>query len=219
MSFTLTQLQDAIKDYTENQESTFDSNLNVFIRGAEERIFRSVQLNFFRRNQTGTLTVGNKFLNCPADFQAPYSLSVVTSDGDNVFLEYKDVNFLQTFAPDPTDTDSRGTPRYYGFFDVSNFILAPVPDEALTAELHYYYRPTSLTAGAGSGTTWLSTNAPLAMLYGSLIEAYTYMKGEPDIIQNYTLQFQESIGRLKNYGEALEDTDAYRTGLIIREKV
>jgi hypothetical protein len=216
MSFTLTQLQDAIKDYTENQESTFVSNLNIFIRGAEERIFKSVQLNFFRRNQTGTLTVSNKFLNCPSDFLAPYSLSIIDSNGDHQFLDYKDVNFLQSAYPDPTAT---GTPRYYAFFDVTNFLLAPTPSAALTAELHYYYRPTSLTAGAGSGTTWLSTNAPLAMLYGSLIEAYTYMKGEADIIQNYTLQFQESIGRLKNYGEAVEDTDAYRTGLIIRDKI
>lgn len=216
MSFTLTQLQDAIKDYTENQESTFVSNLNIFIRGAEERIFKSVQLNFFRRNQTGTLTVSNKFLNCPSDFLAPYSLSIIDSNGDHQFLDYKDVNFLQSAYPDPTAT---GTPRYYAFFDITNFLLAPTPSAALTAELHYYYRPTSLTAGAGSGTTWLSTNAPLAMLYGSLIEAYTYMKGEADIIQNYTLQFQESIGRLKNYGEAVEDTDAYRTGLIIRDKI
>lgn len=215
MSFTLTELQTAIKDYTENQETTFVNNLNVFIRGAEERIFKSVQLNFFRRNQTGTLTSGNKFLNCPADFLAPYSLSVISS-GDNVFLDYKDVNFLQSAYPDPTAT---GVPRYYAFFDISNFLIAPTPNAALTAELHYYYRPASLTAGAGSGTTWLSTNAPLAMLYGSLIEAYTYMKGEADIIQNYTLQFQESIGRLKNYGEAVEDTDAYRTGLVMREKL
>lgn len=215
MSFTLTELQTAIKDYTENQETTFVNNLNVFIRGAEERIFKSVQLNFFRRNQTGTLTSGNKFLNCPADFLAPYSLSVISS-GDNVFLDYKDVNFLQSAYPDPTAT---GVPRYYAFFDISNFLIAPTPNSALTAELHYYYRPASLTAGAGSGTTWLSTNAPLAMLYGSLIEAYTYMKGEADIIQNYTLQFQESIGRLKNYGEAVEDTDAYRTGLVMREKL
>lgn len=215
MSFTLTELQTAIKDYTENQETTFVNNLNVFIRGAEERIFKSVQLNFFRRNQTGTLTSGNKFLNCPSDFLAPYSLSVISS-GDNVFLDYKDVNFLQSAYPDPTAT---GVPRYYAFFDISNFLIAPTPNAALTAELHYYYRPASLTAGAGSGTTWLSTNAPLAMLYGSLIEAYTYMKGEADIIQNYTLQFQESIGRLKNYGEAVEDTDAYRTGLVMREKL
>jgi len=216
MSFTLTELQDAIKNYTENQETTFVNSLNTFIKGAEERIFKSVQLNFFRRNQTGTLTVSNKFLNCPSDFLAPYSLSIITAGGENVFLDYKDVNFLQSAYPDPTST---GTPRYYAFFDISNFMLAPTPSAALTAELHYYYRPASLTAGAGGGTTWLSTNAPLAMLYGSLIEAYTYMKGEPDIIQNYTLQFQESIGRLKNYGEAVEDTDAYRTGLVIREKL
>ncbi len=215
MSFTYATLKTAIKDYTENQETTFVSQLPTFIKGAEERIFKSVQLNLFRRNQTGTVTSSNKFLNCPSDFLAPYSLSIISSS-ENIFLDYKDVNFLQTAYPNPSST---GTPRFYAFFDVENFLIAPTPSSAFTAELHYYYRPTSLTAGSDSGTTWLATNAPLAMLYGSLLEAYTFMKGEADVMQNYTMQFAESIGRLKNYGEAIEDTDAYRTGLVRREKL
>lgn len=214
MSFTYAQLKTAIQDYCENQETTFVNNLDIFIKGAEERIFKSVQLNFFRRNQTGTLTASNKYLNCPSDFLAPYSLSL-TNGSNKEFLLYKDVNFLQEYTPDASTT---GTPKYYAFFDISNFLIAPTPDTNYAVELHYYYRPASLTAGADGGTTWLSTNAPLAMLYGSLIEAYTFMKGEQDVIQNYFQQFADSILRLKNYGEAVEDTDAYRTGLIIREK-
>jgi len=214
MSFTYAQLKTAIQDYCENQETTFVNNLDIFIKGAEERIFKSVQLNFFRRNQTGTLTASNKYLNCPSDFLAPYSLSV-TNSSNKEFLLYKDVNFLQEFTPDASTT---GVPKYYAFFDVENFMVAPTPDSNYAVELHYYYRPASLTAGADDATTWLSVNAPLAMLYGSLIEAYTFMKGEQDVIQNYFQQFADSVSRLKNYGEAVEDTDAYRTGLIIREK-
>jgi len=215
MSYTKAQLRQAIQDYTENAETSFVNNLNNFILGAEERIFKSVQLNFFRRNQTGTLTDGNPYLNCPSDFLAPYSLSV-TNSGNKEFLLYKDVNFLQEYHPDVTAKD---TPKYYSFYDISNFMVAPTPDANYVVELHYFYRPSSLTAQADAGTTWLSVNAPLAMLYGSLIEAYTYMKGETDVIQNYTQQFVESIGRLKNFGEAIEDSDAYRAGLIRRDPV
>jgi len=214
MSFTYSELKQAIQDYCENQETTFVNNLDVFIKGAEERVFKTVQLNFFRRNQTGTVTTSNPYLNCPSDFLAPFSLSVYNG-GSKEFLLYKDVNFLQEYAPDPTAT---GLPKYYAFFDIENFLVAPTPDSDYTVELHYYYRPASLTTQGDSGTTWLSRNAPLAMLYGSLIEAYTFMKGEQDVIQNYFQQFADSIARLKNYGEAVEDTDAYRTGLIIREK-
>jgi hypothetical protein len=145
---------------------------------------------------------------------APFSLSFTTG-GDKTFLDYKDVNFVQTYNPDPTDT---GAPRYYAFFDDSNFLLGPTPDANYDVELHYFYRPTSLTAGAGSGTTWLSENAEIALLYGSLIEAYTYMKGEPDMMQEYEKRFAESVVAMKNFGEAKEVTDAYRTGLVIRDK-
>lgn len=129
---------------------------------------------------------------------------------------YKDVNFVQSVNPNSSTT---GTPKYYGYFDVSNFILAPTPNANFTAEIHYLYRPDSLTTQGDSGTTWLSQNAPVTLLYGCLVEAYTFMKGEPDVIQNYAQQFVNSLGQLKNYGEAIEDTDAYRTGLIVRDKI
>ena len=214
MSFTFATLKTAIQDYTDNSETTFVNNLSIFIKQSEERILKNVQLSLFRKNSTGSATSSNKYLAMPSDFLAPFSLSVVSSSAHE-FLEFKDVNFIQTFTPNPATT---GTPRYYAIFDVSNFILAPTPDEAYTAELHYYYRPASLTAGSDSGTTWLSENAPNAMLYGSLVEAYTFMKGEPDMLALYNQRFTEAILALKNFGEAKEVTDDYTTGMIIKQK-
>ncbi len=214
MSFTYATLKTAIQDYTDNAESTFVSNLALFIKEAEERVFKNVQLSLFRRNVTGDTTASNKYLNIPSDFLAPFSLSVV-NDSAHEFLEYKDVSFVQSFTPNPATT---GTPRYYSLFGISNFILAPTPDAVYTAELHYYYRPASLTAGADSGTTWLSENAPNAMLYGSLVEAYTFMKGDPDLLNTYNQRFSEAIVSLKNFGEAKEVTDDYTTGMLIKPK-
>ena len=213
MAFTFSELKQTIQDYCENQETTFVNNLDTFIVEAEERILKSVALTFFRKNQTGTTTSSNQFLTCPSDFLAPYSLSI-TNGGSKEFLLYKDVNYLQEYNP----TGATGVPKYYAFFDINNFLLSPTPNAAFTAELHYTYRPASLTAQSSSGSTWLSTNAPMTLLYGSLIEAYTFMKGEADVLQNYNQQFQQALVRLKNFGEALETTDAYREGLIIREK-
>jgi hypothetical protein len=132
-----------------------------------------------------------------------------------VFLEFKDSDFIQTFAPDATDT---GNPRYYAVFDIDNFIVGPTPDSNYAVELHYFYRPTSLTAGAEDGTTWLSENASIAMLYGSLIEAYTYMKGENDLLALYEKRFSEALIGMKMLGESKEVTDEYRTGMVIRAK-
>ena len=215
MTYTYSELKQAIQDYTENDETTFVNNLDNFIQNTEERILKGVQLTVFRKNASGSATAGNKYLAAPTDFLAPYSMSVVNGS-NNEFLLYKDVNFLQSYNPNSAST---GTPKYYGYFDVDNFILAPTPDADYSVEIHYLYRPASLTAQGDSGTTWLSQNAPVTMLYGSLVEAYTFMKGEPDVIQNYAQQFVNSLGQLKNYGEAIEDTDAYRTGLIVRDKV
>ena len=214
MSFTYSELKTAIKDYCENQETTFVNNLNSFIESAEERIFQSVGLTYFRRNQTATMTTSNQYLNMPSDFLAPFSLSITVS-GSKKFLDFKDVNFLQEFAPNASTT---GEPRYYASFDQNNFLIAPTPDSGYAVELHYYYRPASLTAQGDSGTTWLSVNAPQAMWYGSLISAYTFMKGEADVLQNYNAQFVEAVGRLKNLGEARETSDAYREGLVTRQK-
>ena len=214
MSFTFATLKTAIQDYTDNSETTFVNNLSIFIKESEERILKNVQLSLFRKNSTGSTTSSNKYLAMPSDFLAPFSLSVLSSSAHE-FLEFKDVNFIQTFTPNPATT---GTPRYYAIFDVSNFILAPTPDSTYTAELHYYYRPTSLTAGSDSGTTWLSENAPNALLYGRLVEAYTFMKGDPDLLNTYNQRFTEAILSLKNFGEAKEVTDDYTTGMIIKQK-
>lgn len=215
MSFTYDELKQAIQDYTENDETSFVNNLPLFIRQAEERILKNVQLSLFRKNVGGTLTASNKYLACPSDFLAPYSLSFVNSDSDHVFLDFKDVDFVQSFNPDATTT---GNPRYYAVFDINNFVLGPTPDSNYAVELHYFYRPASLTAGAGSGTTWLSENAELALLYGSLIEAYIYMKGEQDVMAQYEKRFAEAITGLKMFGESKEVTDEYRTGKVIRPK-
>lgn len=214
MSFTYAQLKQAIQDYTENDETAFVNNLPLFIRLAEERILKMVQLSLFRKNATASV-FGTQYLACPDDFLAPYSLSYKDTNDDKHFLDFKDVNFIQEFNPDSADT---GLPRYYAQFDVNNFILAPTPDSTYTMELHYFYRPASLTAGADSGTTWLSENAEIALLYGSLIEAYTFMKGETDLVQNYMARFQEAIAGMKLLGEAKETTDQYRTGMVIRGK-
>ena len=214
MSFTYDSLKQAIQDYTENTETTFVNNLDVFIKNTEERILKIAQLEVFRKNASGALTASNKFLAVPSDYLASYSVCI-TNGSDKEFLLFKDVNFVQSFNPDPATT---GVPRYYAQFDVSNFILGPTPNSNYAVDIHYFYRPASLTAGAGSGTTWLSTNASVALLYGSLIEAYTFMKGEGDLVQNYTQRFTEALSRVKNFGESQEVTDAYRTGLILREK-
>lgn len=215
MSFTYGQLKQAIQDYTDNTETTFVNNLPVFIRAAEERILKNVQLQFFRKNASAALTNGNKYLACPTDFLAPYSLSYVDGNNDKQFLLLKDVNFIQEFNPDATDT---AAPRYYAQFDIDNFILAPTPDSNYAVELHYFYRPVSLTAGADSGTTWLSENADLVMLYGALVEAYIFMKGEADIMALYNQRFQEGLMALKMFGEAKEVTQDYRVGQVIRQK-
>ena len=209
MSFTLTTLKQSIQDWTENDETTFVNELDFFIKNAEERILKSVDLDYFRKNVTGTMTSGNKFLEKPSDYLATFSLSYV-KDSANVFLLQKDVNYIQEFTPNPSTT---GSPRFYSSFDVDTFIIAPTPDSSYTVELHYYYRPASLTTDS-SGTTWISTNAPDALLYACLVEAYTFMKGETDLIQLYSARYGEAITRLKNYGEGQENTDAFRTGLV-----
>jgi hypothetical protein len=207
---TYGELKQAVQDYTENDETTFVNNIPLFIRLTEERILKSVQLNLFQKNQFGNMTTGNQYLAAPTDFLAPFSLSIDVS-GDAEFLLFKDLDFVQTYTPDPTTT---GQPKYYAQFDVDNFILAPSPDANYTVDIHYLYRPTSLTAGADSGTSWLSENAEISLLYGSLIEAYTFMKGDPNLMQMYNQRYMEGISRLKNLGEAQETMDEYRYGTI-----
>ena len=214
MAFTFAQLKTAIQEYTEKTETTFVSNVDDFIRAAEDRIFYLVDLEYFRKNATSAVTQNDPFLSLPTDFLASFSLSI-TNSSSKEFLLQKDVNFIQEYNPNSATT---GTPKYYARFDVDNLILAPTPDSNYVCEFHYFYRPASLTAGADSGTTWLSTNAPNALLYGSLYEAYIYMKGEPDMLQLYDKQFTEALSRLKDLAEARENADAYRRGLPERPR-
>jgi len=284
MSFTYTQLKTAIQDYTENNETSFITNLPLFIRLTEERILKNVQLSLFRKNVAGAMSASNKFLEVPSDFLAPFSLSFTDSSGAANFVDFKDPEFVQTYTPNPATT---GAPRYYAMYDLNTFILGPTPNSNFVSELHYFYRPESLTqssytltltsvtgtftandtitggtSGESSGVdsvptttsvvavipssnytvgetitaspsgatatvsavgpditlTWLSENAEMAMLYGSLSEAYLYMKGDPQTMQMYMQRFGEAAGRLKNLGEAQEVTDEYRTGQLIRAK-
>jgi|TARA_R110002012_G_scaffold307423_1_gene512861 hypothetical protein len=214
MSFTLATLKTAIQDYTDNSESTFVTHLPDFIKAAEEKILKSVDLDYFRKNVTSTLNSSDQYLTVPSDFLAAFSLQITTS-GSESFLLQKDVNFLREYTPAASTT---GLPKYYARFDADHFILAPTPNSGYTVELHYFYRPASLTAGSDSGTTWLSTNAPFALLYGSIIEAYAFMKGEPDVIQNYNGLYMQYLERLKDLGEARENTDGYRVGLPSRPR-
>ena len=215
MSFTYAELKQAIQDFADNNETTFVNNLPVFIRQAEERILKSVQLNLFRKNVEGNMSSSDKYLACPSDFLAPFSLSFVDSSSDSVFLDFKDTDFIQSFTPNSATT---GNPRYYAVFDINNFIIAPTPSSAFNVELHYYYRPASLTTLAGTGTTWLSENASIAILYGSLVEAYIYMKGDADMMTLYEKRFAEAIMGMKGLGESKEVTDEYRTGVVRRPK-
>lgn len=283
MSYTYTQLKTAVKNYTDNQETVFISNLDRFILTAEERIFKSVDFEFFRKNVSGSMTSGNEFLAVPDDYLASFSLSL-TNSSSKEFLLQKDVNFIQEYNPNPSTT---GVPKYYAIYDINNFILSPTPNANFDVELHYYYRPTSLTkskvtltvsnvtgtfssgetiTGGTSGEsttinsltsatelvitlptgdftvgetvtgdtsgatgivvstsadttlTWLSENAPNALLYGSIIESYVFMKGEPDIMSMYNERFVESLVRLKDLGEARENDDANRQGLPRRAR-
>ena len=283
MSFTLTTLKSAIQDYSENSETTFVNNLREFIRATENRIFKSVDFEVFRKNVTSATSSSDRFLSVPDDYLASFSLSITNSSTIEVLLE-KDVNFIQEYNPNSSTT---GAPKYYARFDVNNFILAPTPNSNYSVELHYYYRPTSLAdstieltvastsslavneviTGASSGatatiqskndstnkltiivpttaftsgetvtggttgassaisaissdttTTWLSTNARNAMLYGALYEAYIFMKGEQDVLVMYEKRFNEELMRLIDLGEAREIADAYRQGLPRRAR-
>jgi hypothetical protein len=277
MSYTFTTLNAAIQDYTETSESSFISHIPDFILSAEERIFKTVDLELFRKNVTSAFSTSDQYLTVPSDLLAPFSLQITTS-GSEAFLLEKDVNYIRDYTPSASTT---GVPKYYARYDITHFIVAPTPDANYTLELHYYYRPTSLTestvtltvssssnftvgetitgatssqkstisslpsstsilivvptgnftlneiiTGSISGqtttvtaqsldstTTWLSKNVINAMLYGSLFEAYTYLKGEKDMLDLYNGRFLEALQRIKDLAEARENTDGYRRGL------
>ena len=220
-----TQLNDAIQAYTQNYEQDFVANIPVFVQQAEQRIYNSVQFPSLRKNVTGSVSANNKYLSCPSDFLSVYSLAVVTGvTGGNIntgsyeYLLNKDVNFIRQAYPTPNDT---GTPKYYALFgptvsgavisDELSFILGPTPDAAYDVELHYYYYPESITV-ASDGQTWLGDNFDTVLLYGSLVEAYTFMKGENDMLALYDGKYKEALALAKRLGDGLERSDAYRSG-------
>ena len=182
---TYSELKSLIQDYLQNTETSFVSNINNIIKQAEERILKTVKLPVFRKNVEGSLASGNKYLATPTDFLDNFSLSI-TNSSEQSFLLFKDVNFIREAYPNASTT---GIPKHYALFDDTTFIVGPTPNAAFTVELHYFYRPASLTAGADSGTTWLSTNARNALLYGSLIEGYMYMKGDADLMNQYEKRY------------------------------
>ena len=194
---------------------TSTEQVNTFITQAEQRIYNTIQFPSLRKNVTGTLSTNNKYLSCPSDFLAVYSIAVVNTDGSYAFLLNKDVNFIREAYPTPADT---GTPAYYALFGpVSTneaeltFILGPTPDFTYTMELHYFYYPESITTTT-SGTTWLGDNIDSVLLYGSLVEGYTFMKGEADMIGLYEKKYQDALMLAKRLGDGMERRDAYRSG-------
>lgn len=214
---TLAELKTLIQNYTENTETTFVNSLDDFIKNAENRIFDLVQFDYFRKNVTGSLTNGNTYLTTPTDYQLSFSLAVVDGNGDYHYLDKKHPSFMREYSVDPTDSNLRGLPKYYADFDKelstasnngSTIIVSPVPDANYTVELHYLYKPNSLVTDTTG--TWLSNNARNALLYGSLIEAYIFMKGEQDLLQAYEQRFASSVSRLKNRAEARGRRDEYR---------
>lgn len=209
-ALTYSQLVTEIQDYTENTFTTTD--INTFIQQAEQRIYNTVQLPALRKNVTGTLSTGNKYLAMPTDWLATFSLAVINSANEYTYLLNKDVNFIRQSFPD-TDSDFYGEPQYYAVFDNSSFILGPTPDASYAVELHYFYYPESITTVAG-GTTWLGNNFSSALLYGSLLEAYTYMKGEADVIANYKARYDEAMLLLKQLADGKDRGDAYRDGQV-----
>ena len=208
MALTYSTLVQAIKDYTDNTETVFVSQIDQFISNAEQRILFEVQLPVFRKNTQGTLTSANKYLALPNDFLAPFSLSVVSSN-TYYFLLNKDVNFLQESYHDTTET---GRPLYYSIFDDTNLLVAPVPDADYTMEFHYVYKPDGLSSS--NTTTWLGTNAYDALLYASLIEAYIFMKGDAELLTYYQTRYQETLPRVKNLGEGRDRKDVFRSGQL-----
>ena len=213
MAWTLTTLKSTIQDYLQNTETTFVNDLSTIITQAENRILKSVQLPDFRKNTTGIMTSGNSYLTTPTDFMAPYSLALDNSGYE--YLIFKDVNFIREAYPVSTTT---ATPKYYGLFDDVSFIIGPTPDSSYAVELHYFYKPTSITASA-DGTSWLGDNAETVLLYGCLVEGYTFMKGEQDMLGVYQKQYQDAMTNLKSLGEGYSTTDNYRSGGIRNQRI
>ena len=204
-----TQLTALIQEYCESTEPTFVANIPTFVQLAEERIYNSVQLPAIRKNVTGTMTAQFQYFSLPSDWLSTFSLAVIDpTSGEYEYLLNKDVNFIRASYPPP---NSYGKPKYYAIWDDASMILGPTPDVAYTAELHYFYYPTSIVS---SQTSWLGDNFETVLLYGSLREAYIYLKGEQDMMNYYEQKYQESLNLLKRLGDGLDRQDAYRSGQV-----
>ena len=209
-----TALKQAIQDYTQNYETTFVANIPTFVQQAEARIYNSVLFPALRKNATAIVNPGFKYLSCPTDFLASFSLSITDADGNQEYLLNKDVSFIRSAYPNATST---GTPQYYALFGPTvvsgapttelSFILGPTPDTNYTTELHYYYYPQSIVT---AGTSWVGDNYDPVLLYGSLVEAYIFMKGEQDMMTYYQAKYQDAVGQLIRLGAGLEQGDTYR---------
>lgn len=208
MAFTYTTLKQAIQDYVESTETSFVNNLPTIITQAEDRILKRCQLPDFRQNVTANMTSGNQYLAMPSDFLTPYSLAIDNSGYD--YLLFKDVNFVRQAYPSSSTT---GTPKCYAIFSDTYFLIGPTPDSNYAVELHYFHKPESITA-ASSGTSWLGTNAESTLLYGCILEAYTYLKGDADLMQLYAQRYEEAIAKLEELGEGYNTTDSYRSGAV-----
>ena len=201
-----TELTNAIKEYTDNTETTFVNNIPNFVRQTEERIYRSILIPELRRNVTTSLTTSNRVLAKPTDFLAVFSIAVVDGSSNYSFLLPKDVNFIREAYP---ATATSGLPVYYSLFDGDNFLIAPTPDSTYTVQLHYYYAPPSIVT---SSTSWLGDNAESTLLYGSLVEAATFMKGEPEIVGFYKTRYEEALEGLRQLADGRNKRDSYRNG-------
>lgn len=219
-----TQLVANIQDYTENRFTVDD--INTFIQQAEQRVYNSVKFPALRKNVTGTIAAGRKYLTAPDDFLSVFSMAVIDGNGNYTYLLNKDVNFIRSAYPDPNDV---GTPEYYALFGPSTtnssqpvitnavtFLLGPTPETLYQTEMHYYYYPESIVT---SGTTWLGNNFDSILFYGSLLEAYTYMKGEADVIGQYQRRYDEALALAKNLGDILNRNDSYRNPPITMSRI
>ena len=210
---TYTELVTEVSNYLEN---TFPTDvMNTMIKQAEQRIYNTVQLASLRKNMTGTLSANNKYLSAPGDFLSAYSLAVINSNGDYLYLLNKDVNFIREAYP---SSSSSGLPKHYAIFGPStadskelSFILGPTPNSNYGVELHFYYYPESIVT---AGQTWLGDNFDSALLYGTMCEAITYIKGEPDMVKLYQDRYVQAIALLKNLGDGKQRADAYRDGQV-----
>lgn len=209
--FTYSGLKTGIQNYLDNTETTFVNTLDTFIQTAEERVLKSVQLPVFRKNVTGSATENVSYLATPSDFLSPYSLAVIDASSNYSYLLFKHPSWIRDYTPAEATT---GQPLFYAQFDEDTFILAPTPASSLTFELHYYYRPTSLVDSGDSGQTWLSKNAPNAMLYGALVEGAVFMKSPAETITLYETKFQEALAMLKVLGEYRDLRDEARSDAV-----